>query len=89
MCFLVELTMSETPKQYLARIGAKGGKKSRRKLSTQEASQTARARWGKPEKKPATPKPKAHPQPAQITISESEAAILARLNNHQLKTKTK
>lgn len=81
--------MSDTPKEYLARIGAKGGKKSRRKLSTQEASQTACARWGKPKKeKPAPkPKPKAKPQPSQPTMSESEAAILARLNNHQLRTK--
>ena len=37
--------VSETPKEYLARIGAKGGKKSRRKLTKEEASRIAKLRW--------------------------------------------
>ena len=37
--------VSETPKEYLAAIGAKGGKKSRRKLSKEEASRIAKLRW--------------------------------------------
>ena len=39
--------MSDTPKEYLARIGAKGGKKSRRKLTKEEASRIAKLRWSK------------------------------------------
>jgi len=39
--------MSETPQEYLARIGAEGGKKSRRKLTKKEARRIARIRWGK------------------------------------------
>ena len=37
--------MSQTLKEYLARIGAKGGKKSRRKLSKKVASRIAKLRW--------------------------------------------
>ena len=37
--------MSETPQEYLARIGAKGGKKSRRKLTKKEARRIAKVRW--------------------------------------------
>ena len=37
--------MSETPQEYLARIGAKGGKKSRRKLTKKEARRVAMVRW--------------------------------------------
>jgi len=37
--------MSETPKEYLARIGAKGGAKSRRKLTKKAARAMAKARW--------------------------------------------
>jgi len=40
--------MSETPAEYLARIGAKGGAKSRRKLSKKEARRIAKVRWQKP-----------------------------------------
>ena len=42
--------MSETPQQYLSRIGREGGKKSRRKLTKKQAKAMAEARWGK--KKP-------------------------------------
>jgi len=35
----------ETPKEYLAKIGAKGGKKSRRKLTKKEARRIAMVRW--------------------------------------------
>jgi len=35
----------KTPKEYLASIGAKGGKKSRRKLSKKEARRIAMVRW--------------------------------------------
>ena len=35
----------KTPKEYLAAIGAKGGKKSRRKLSKKEARRIAMVRW--------------------------------------------
>ncbi len=35
----------KTPKEYLASIGAKGGKKSRRKLSKKEARRIANVRW--------------------------------------------
>lgn len=37
--------MSETPQEYLARIGAVGGTKSRRKLSKKEARRIAKVRW--------------------------------------------
>ena len=37
--------MSETPQEYLARIGAVGGAKSRRKLSKKEARRIAKVRW--------------------------------------------
>ena len=37
--------MSETPQEYLARIGAEGGKKSRRKLTKKEARRIAMVRW--------------------------------------------
>jgi len=37
----------KTPKEYLAEIGAKGGKKSRRKLSKKEARRIASIRWDK------------------------------------------
>ena len=37
--------MSETPEEYLARIGAVGGKKSRRKLTKKEARRIALVRW--------------------------------------------
>jgi hypothetical protein len=37
----------ETPKEYLAAIGAKGGKKSRRKLSKKEARRIALIGWEK------------------------------------------
>jgi len=37
----------KTPKEYLAEIGAKGGKKSRRKLTKKEAKAMAAARWNK------------------------------------------
>lgn len=37
--------MSETPQEYLSRIGAEGGKKSRRKLSKKEARRIAKVRW--------------------------------------------
>lgn len=37
--------MIETPAEYLARIGAKGGAKSRRKLSKKEARRIAKVRW--------------------------------------------
>jgi len=37
--------VSETPAEYLARIGAKGGAKSRRKLSAKEARRIAMIRW--------------------------------------------
>lgn len=37
--------MSETPQEYLARIGAVGGVKSRRKLSKKEARRIAKVRW--------------------------------------------
>ena len=37
--------MSETPQEYLARIGAVGGAKSRRKLSKKEARRIAMVRW--------------------------------------------
>jgi len=33
--------------EYLARIGAKGGKKSRRKLTKKDAKAMAEKRWGK------------------------------------------
>jgi len=39
----------KTPKEYLARIGAKGGKKSRRKLTKEEASRIAKLRWANKE----------------------------------------
>lgn len=39
----------KTIKEYLARIGAKGGKKSRRKLTKEEASRIAKLRWSKKE----------------------------------------
>ena len=35
----------KTPKEYLAAIGAKGGKKSRRKLTKKEARRIAKVRW--------------------------------------------
>jgi hypothetical protein len=35
----------KTPKEYLAAIGAKGGKKSRRKLTKKEARRIAMVRW--------------------------------------------
>lgn len=38
---------AESAKQYLARIGSIGGKKSRRKLSKKEASRIAKLRWAK------------------------------------------
>jgi hypothetical protein len=41
--------MSDTPKEYLARIGSKGGKKSRRNLTKEEASRIAKLRWAKKE----------------------------------------
>ncbi len=34
-----------TPKEYLATIGSKGGKKSRRKLTKKEARRIAKVRW--------------------------------------------
>lgn len=34
--------LMETPREYLARIGAAGGRKSKRKLSSKEASRIAR-----------------------------------------------
>jgi hypothetical protein len=37
--------MSETPQEYLSRIGAVGGAKSRRKLSKKEARRIAKVRW--------------------------------------------
>jgi hypothetical protein len=37
----------KTPKEYLAEIGAKGGKKSRRKITKKEAKRIAAIRWGK------------------------------------------
>lgn len=37
--------MNETPKEYLSRIGAEGGKKSRRKLTKKEARRIAKVRW--------------------------------------------
>ena len=37
----------KTPKEYLAEIGRKGGKKSRRKLTKKEASRIAKLRWSK------------------------------------------
>lgn len=37
--------MSETAQEYLARIGAKGGAKSRRKLTKKEARRIALIRW--------------------------------------------
>lgn len=37
--------MSETLQEYLARIGAEGGKKSRRKLTKKEARRIAMVRW--------------------------------------------
>jgi len=37
----------KTPKEYLALIGAKGGKKSRRTLTKEEASRIAMVRWAK------------------------------------------
>jgi hypothetical protein len=40
-------TDMETPKEYLAAIGAKGGKKSRRKLSKKEARRIALIGWEK------------------------------------------
>lgn len=39
--------LPETPKQYLARIGSEGGKKSRRKLTKKDAKAMALKRWGK------------------------------------------
>lgn len=39
--------MSETVHEYLARIGATGGKKSRRKMSKKEARRIANIRWAK------------------------------------------
>lgn len=39
--------MSETPQEYLARIGAKGGKKSRRKLTPEQARAMVKAREAK------------------------------------------
>jgi hypothetical protein len=36
--------MSETPQEYLARIGAEGGKKSRRKLTKEQARDMVKAR---------------------------------------------
>jgi hypothetical protein len=36
--------MSETPKEYLSRIGATGGKKSRRKLTKKQAREMVKAR---------------------------------------------
>jgi hypothetical protein len=39
----------KTPKEYLALIGAKGGKKSRRKLTKEEASRIAKLRWANKE----------------------------------------
>jgi hypothetical protein len=41
--------MSETPQEYLARIGAVGGAKSRRKLTKKEASRIAKLRWANKE----------------------------------------
>ncbi len=35
----------KTPKEYLAEIGSKGGKKSRRKLTKKEARRIAMVRW--------------------------------------------
>ena len=35
------------PKSYLSKIGAKGGKKSRRKLTPEEARRIAEIRWAK------------------------------------------
>ena len=37
----------KTIKEYLSEIGTKGGKKSRRKLSKEEASRIAKLRWAK------------------------------------------
>jgi hypothetical protein len=37
----------KTPKEYLAAIGAKGGKKSRRKLTKKEARRIALIGWEK------------------------------------------
>ena len=37
----------KTNKEYLSEIGAKGGKKSRRKLTKEEASRIAKLRWTK------------------------------------------
>ena len=42
--------MKETPTQYLSRIGAIGGRKSRRKLTKKEASRIAKVRWNKAKK---------------------------------------
>jgi hypothetical protein len=39
----------KAPKEYLARIGSKGGKKSRRKLTKEEASRIAKLRWANKE----------------------------------------
>jgi hypothetical protein len=34
-------------REYLAKIGAKGGKKSRRRLTKKQAKEMAMKRWGK------------------------------------------
>ena len=39
----------KTIKEYLSEIGAKGGKKSRRTLTKEEASRIAKLRWSKKE----------------------------------------
>jgi len=40
---------AESVRRYLALIGAKGGKKSRRKLTKEEASRIAKLRWANKE----------------------------------------
>ena len=40
-----QVDTEETPKEYLARIGAEGGKKSHRKLTKKEARRIAKVRW--------------------------------------------
>lgn len=46
----------ETPREYLARIGAIGGKKSRRKLTKKQAKAMADKRWGKNAPSPTEPR---------------------------------
>ena len=41
----ISYAFMKTIKEYLSEIGAKGGKKSRRKLTKEEASRIAKLRW--------------------------------------------